>query len=27
LKNVKKAAGETKGKEDKARLDTEAEGL
>jgi len=27
LKNVKKAAGETKGKDDKARLDTEAEGL
>lgn len=27
LKNVKKTAGETKGKEDKARLDTEAEGL
>jgi hypothetical protein len=27
LKNVKKTAGETKAKEDKARLDTEAEGL
>jgi chromosome segregation ATPase len=27
LKNVKKTAGDTKGKEDKARLDTEAEGL
>lgn len=27
LKNVKKTAGETKSKEDKARLDTEAEGL
>jgi hypothetical protein len=27
LKNIKKTAGETKAKEDKARLDTEAEGL
>lgn len=27
MKNVKKTAGETKAKEDKARLDTEAEGL
>lgn len=27
LKNVKKTAGDTKAKEDKARLDTEAEGL
>jgi hypothetical protein len=27
LKNVKKTAGDTKGKDDKARLDTEAEGL
>jgi len=27
LKNIKKTAGETKGKDDKARLDTEAEGL
>jgi len=27
LKNVKKTAGDTKAKEDKARLDTEGEGL
>jgi seryl-tRNA synthetase len=27
LKNIKKTAGDTKGKDDKARLDTEAEGL